>query len=535
MGVSNTTTFDGGNSGMTRNAPSGGSSGGASPSLDRLFDRLPPHSVESEMALLGSMIIDPTVIPDTMGIVRGADRFYHGHHGAIYEAIVQLYDTRRSLDLVQLVEVLRDADVLKDAGGEDYLVQLADQVPSAVAAPHYAKIVADKARLRDLIRVSGEVLYDAYHANPMGEEGVREIMDRAEMKVFEVAKEESTSDPQELRVLVMEEYDRIEAQDGTVTGLRTGFVDLDEKVHGLHPGEMLVLAARPSMGKTALALNLAEQLAMGGRTPWSPDRGEPSLPVAFFSLEMTKQAVTHRLISAYSGVSAQKFREGKRLHEKELEKVFDACNKLSQAPIFIDDTPALTVMQLRARARRLHAQHGVRAILIDYLQLLTAPGFGRENRQVEVSAISRQIKALAHELDVPIVCLSQLNRSSEDRRGNKPRMSDLRESGAIEQDADVVMLLHREEYYHIGDDAWFAANPDKEGEAELIIAKQRNGPTGVVYLQWDNDITRFLNRAHDSGYDHAHDARGYEPKASFQVGQATGPVGDFRDGGGPPF
>jgi len=370
---------------------------------------------------------------------------------------------------------------------------------------------------------------------------VREILDRAEMRVFEVAQEESVSDPQELRVLVMEEYDRIEAQDGTVTGLATGYMDLDAKLHGLHPGEMLVLAARPSMGKTAFALNLCEQVAFGGRTPWSSggSSGRSSggsgsdtatVPVAMFSLEMTKQAVTHRLISSYSGVSAAKFREGKRLHEKELERVFDTCAKLSRAPIFIDDTPALTVMQLRARARRLHAQHAVRAIVVDYIQLLTAPGSGRESRQIEVSTISRQIKALAHELSVPIICLSQLNRSSEDRKGNKPRMSDLRESGAIEQDADVVMLLHREEYYHIGDEDWLATNPDKEGQAELIIAKQRNGPTGTVYFQWDQDTTRFHNRASDGGYDHAHRGAIIEP-STFRTGTPTGPVANFRDGG----
>ncbi len=497
--------------------------------LDRLFDRLPPHSIEAEMALLGSMIIDPSVIPDVMGVVRGGDRFYSAAHGAIYDTMVRLYDSRRSVDLVQLLDVLRDGGVLEELGGEEYLVRLADSVPSAVAAPHYARTVADKARLRDLIRVAGEVLHEAYHAEASHAEGVRELLDRAEMRVFEVAKEESASDPQELRVLVMEEYDRIEAQDGGVTGLRTGFVDLDKKLHGLHGGEMIVLAARPSMGKTALALNICEQVALGGRTPWDAQGGDP-VPVAFFSLEMTKQAVTHRLISAYSGVSASKFREGRRLHEKELEKVFDACNRLSQAPIFIDDTPGLTVMQLRARARRLATQHGIRAILIDYLQLLTAPGAARESRQIEVSAISRQIKALAHELDVPVVCLSQLNRGTEDRKGNKPRMSDLRESGAIEQDADVVLLLHREEYYHIGDDDWFSKNPDKEGLAELIVAKQRNGPTGTVRLTWDSEITRFLNRADDGGY-------GYDAAATgaFQVGAATGPVADFRDGGGPEY
>jgi replicative DNA helicase len=323
---------------------------------------------------------------------------------------------------------------------------------------------------------------------------------------------------------------------------------------GLQPGELLIIAARPSMGKTAVAMNIAEQIALGG-TPWNPGAG-PQVPVAVFSLEMSKASVSLRLLSARSGVNAHELRTG-GLDDDTYERVFQAYQELSKAKIFIDDSPSLSVTALRARARRLVRQHDVKVIVIDYLQLLTAPAQGKESRQVEVSAISRGIKALARELNVPIICLSQLNRASEQREGNRPRMSDLRESGSIEQDADVIMLLHREEYYHVQDPSWAEENPDKLGVAELIVAKQRNGPVGVVSLTWDNRTTRFKN--HDP---HARAPIDYEKYAQsaappwdapaansntpapppapnkfgaggFIAKDKSGPVENFRDGGGP--
>jgi replicative DNA helicase len=465
--------------------------------VGRLFDREPPQSPEAEMSLLGCMILDPQVIGDVLMQVKSPGDFYAEKHGHIYTALLDLYDRTQSCDLVQLKTLLHDKGVLDQVGGTKYLVELASCVPSPVNWPHYAKIVADKAKLRRLISAAGQILHDAYHVGDLGPEGAREVLDKAETSVFDIAQEESSSDPTKLADLLEMEMKRIEADDfgeGAFTGVRTGYGDLDGMLQGLQPGELIIIAARPSMGKTALALNLAEQIATGSQ----PVPGAPAtrnVPIAIFSLEMSKSSLVQRLLSAKSGVSSQTLRGANRISNDELERLMIAADDLKKAPIYIDDTPSLTVLQLRARARRLVAQYSVKAIMIDYLQLMTAPGAARESRQVEVSAISRGVKALARELNVPVVCLSQLNRASETREGNRPRMSDLRESGSIEQDADVIILLHREDYYHVQDEEWMndPENADKIGTAELIIAKQRNGPTGVVKLKWDSSTTRFKN------------------------------------------
>lgn len=465
--------------------------------LGKLFDKMPPQSPEAEMSLLGSMILDPGVIGDVIALVNKPEDFYLEKHGHIFRALVDVFDRHHSGDLVQINELLRDRGVLDGIGGPDYLATLANSVPSAVNAPFYAKIVAEKAKLRRLIDASGQILYDAYHAGDLGPEGAKEVLDRAEMLVFEIAQEADKSDPQLLKDLLQEEIDRIEASEGKgYSGLPCGFTDLDEYLRGLQPGELLILAARPSMGKTALALNLAEQIAIGGGFD-AEGRPRQSHPVAVFSLEMSKSSVTQRLLSARSGISSQHLRSGQRV---DFKKLLEACSELEQAPIYIDDTPSMSILTLRARARRLVAQHGVKCIMIDYLQLMSAPSQARDGRQNEVSAISRGVKALARELSVPIVCLSQLNRASEQREGNRPRMADLRESGSIEQDADVILLLHREEYYHTQNPSWADENPDRVGIAEIIIAKQRNGPTGVVELKWDSSTTRFKNLSKYSGF-----------------------------------
>ncbi len=524
---------------------------GPTPSAEvgKLFDRLPPHSPEAEMALLGSMLLDTAVIPQVLDWVKGPEAFYNEAHGAIYRAIVELYDRHASLDLVQAVERLRDQQVLDRIGGPDYLVELAEGVPSAVNAPHFARIVAEKHRLRSLINAAGEMLYEAYHAGELGPDGVRTVLDSAQTALFNLADDPGQNDAQSLAELLFEEQERLEHMDGKdVTGLATGFMDLDKLTSGLQPGEMFILAARPSMGKTALALNLAEQVAMGGDAFASP--GSKRVPVAVFSLEMSKNALTQRLLSARSGVDLQRIRSGQI--GGDWQAINRACGELHDTPIIIDDTPGLTILQLRARARRLAQQFGIKCIIIDYLQLLTSPGAARESRQVEVSTISRGIKALAREMSMPVICLAQLNRGTEQREGNRPRMSDLRESGSIEQDADVVALLHREEYYHRNDPDWAEENPDKVGLAELILAKQRNGPTGIVKLTWDTATTRFKN--HDPFHSDADIGGGHhdpfaEPKPritpdrppparpasrqSFAPGKKTGPVSDFRDGGGP--
>jgi replicative DNA helicase len=497
------------------------------------------------MSLLGSMLLDPQMIPDVLPLVSRADQFYKESHGAIYDAIVEVYDRHHSGDLVQIAEHLRGRDQIELIGGPEYLVDLAESVPSAVNAPHYARIVADRARLRKLIDAAGTILYDAYHAG-QDSEGSKQVIDQAEMSIFDIAQEEQVGEPERLKELLQQQIELIEQAEGRgISGIETGFDDLDKLLSGLQQGEMLILAARPSMGKTALALNLAEQVAFGGRTPWSAGKGSKHVPVGFFSLEMSRGSLAQRLLSARSGIDAHKLRTGS-LTMDEWQKLSDAAGELYDVPIYIDDTPGMTVLNLRARARRMVAKHGVKVIFVDYLQLLTAPGAARESRQVEVSTISRQIKALARELSIPIVTLAQLNRGAEQRERNRPRMSDLRESGSIEQDADVVMLLHREAYYHKDDEEWVndPANEELLHLTELIIAKQRNGPTGVVKLTWDDTTTRFKNHdwRHGGGYggggynDYSSPSKAAENKPAkhgFAPGPKAGPAQDHRDGGGP--
>ena len=525
-----------------------------SATVGKLMDKLPPHSLEAEIALLGAMVIDAQVIGEAMLLVKSADEFFDPKHAAIFRAILELYDKHnvQELDLVTLLDVLRTNNMLELVGGIEYLGMIMESTPSAAGALHYARIVHEKYKLRKLIEISGELLFDSYNSGELGPDGSNNALETAEQKIFQITQEWQTGDVEPLAKLLKKEMDRIDASDKqSITGIRTHFVELDHMLSGMQPGELIIIAARPSMGKTAVALNIAEQISLGG-TPWNPGNTAP-VPIAVFSLEMSKSSVSLRLLSARSGVNAHELRSG-GLDDDTYERVFSAYQELSKAPMFIDDSPALSIMALRARARRLVRQHNVKCIVIDYLQLLTAPAQGKESRQVEVSAISRGIKALARELNVPIICLSQLNRASENREGNRPRMSDLRESGSIEQDADVIALLHREEYYHVQDPQWADENPDKIGIAELIIAKQRNGPVGVVALTWDNRTTRFKN--HDP---HARAPIDYEkysapsavpwdepakpvgpvgnppPKfgsGGFSAGDKTGPVADFRDGGG---
>lgn len=485
--------------------------------LGKLFDRMPPASAEAEMSLLGSMILDPNVIAEVIPILGGPGDFYQEKHAEIYKALVETYDRHNTGDLVQLNETLRDRGLLESLGGGEYLVQLSESVPSAVNAPHYARIVSEKGRLRRLIEAAGQILYEAYHSADVSADGAREVIDRAEQLIFEIAEKNDKNDPQTLQELLQDEIERIEASDGKgYSGLPTGFLDLDEKLRGLQPGELIILAARPSMGKTALALNIAEQVALGGGLDANGNPRSPQ-PILVFSMEMSKSSVTQRLLSAHSGVNMQHFRSGQRLSDRDYRRLMVSCDELSKAPIYIDDTPNMSVMMLRTRARRMVAQKGIKAIVIDYLQLMSAPGNVRDGRQNEVSAISRGVKALARELNVPVVCLSQLNRASEQREGNRPRMSDLRESGSIEQDADVIILLHREEYYHTQSPDWAEQNPDRVGIAELIVAKQRNGPTGVVELKWDTGVTRFRNlAAYDPGAGYS--GGGYQQPSAAATG-----------------
>jgi replicative DNA helicase len=433
--------------------------------------------------------------------------------------MVELYDRHSSLDIVQLNQLLIDRNVLEAVGGLDYLVQLANSVPSASNAAHYARLVKEKAMVRQLIGAAGDILYDAYHSP----DASQEILDRAEKLIFDIADRRDTVEIEALQDLIKQTMERIEATLGQeLTGLPTGFRELDVMTTGLQSGEMIIIAARPSMGKTALALNIAESMAMLGHG------------VGIFSLEMGKQQLVQRLLCARSGIDSQRLRRN-MLRDTEFRSLMTACDELQQAPVFIDDTPGLSLLQLRAKARRMAAKHAVKAIMIDYLQLMSTGG-RVESRQVEVSEISRGVKAMARELKVPVICLSQLNRAAETREGHRPRMGDLRESGSIEQDADVVMLLHREDYYHNDDQEWKENNPDKLGLAELILTKQRNGPTGTINLSWIAQSTRFRDHSSARPPGGWHEPKvDAEPTAPAPVRQRSTAASatPYRDGGGP--
>ncbi len=520
--------------------------------LAGLFDRLPPHSIEAEMCLLGSMILDYQVVGDVISQVSSGSMFFREPHAAIFDSLVRLYDERHSGDMVQLLEALKDRGVLDQVGGPEYIVELAQSVPSSVNAPHYARIVREKGQLRKLIDAAGQILYDAYHAAELGDDSARQVLDKAEQQIFDIAEQSAGIDSETLGELLQQTMDVLMQNEGrAITGIASGFYDLDEMMSGLQPGELIILAARPSMGKTALALNLAEQIA-GHGLPHAKEGTRA--PVAFFSMEMSRQSITQRLLCAHAGVDSHRLRTN-RLGHDDFRKLHQSCGVLSELPVYVDDTPGLTVLMLRAKARRMVKQYGIKCIVIDYLQLMGAPGAAREGRQQEVSAISRGVKALARELSVPVVCLSQLNRSAEQREGHRPRMADLRETGSIEQDADVIILLHREAYYHQGDEGWLAENATRINEAELIVAKQRNGPTGTVQLTWDSSTTRFKNYAPmtsspgrcaaaggGAGSSGGGGGGGYQPKperpasapgSSFGTRPKTGPEQGFRDGGGP--
>jgi replicative DNA helicase len=433
-----------------------------------------PESVAAEAAVLGSMIIDPECIGEVVEQLKAND-FYRTEHQIIFSALVALYEKNKgeAIDAVLLRDQLEKGKHLDAAGGVEYIARIMDSVPSSANVAYYAGIVKDKSLLRDTIAAVSQILEDVYDES--GE--TSEKLDEAERRIFAVTDKRISGAAVPLKDLVTRAYELIEKRDGKyVTGLATGYHELDDKTCGLQNGEMIIVAGRPSMGKTSLALNIAEHIGVVDK-----------IPVAIFSLEMGRQQLAERFLCSASGVDAQAVRKG-MLTTEDYEKLVEACGALSESPIYIDDTSTLTPLELRAKARRLKSQHDIRCIIVDYLQLMHL-GTGRvESRQQEIATISRYVKALARELNVPVVMLSQLNRAPEGREGHRPRMSDLRESGSIEQDADVVILLHREDYYHRGEGDY-----QENNTAELIIAKQRNGPTGNVPLIFREKSTRFEN------------------------------------------
>lgn len=437
---------------------------------DPLLRNVPPHSAEAERAVLGALLIDPSSVDEVAELLK-PDDFYSQAHSAIYQTVLDLWQANHPVDVVLLNEELTRKGMLEQVGGTAALAELCEVVPTSANAAYYADVVRNRAMQRRLIQVSASIQKDAFETT----ESIEDLLDRSEQSLFEVTQKRIKSEAVSVGFVVKEAYDALLAreQGGGITGLSSGFADLDELTAGFQPGEMTILAARPSMGKTSFALNLLKNMAVyGGHS------------AAFFSLEMPRIQVTSNMLCALGKLDGHRLRGG-FLSREEKRDFLNACEMLEPAQLYIDDTPHLSTMELRAKARRLKSQYDIELIAIDYLQLMTGSSTSaRESRQVEVSEISRQTKALARELEIPIICLAQLSRKVEDTKDNKPRMSHLRESGSLEQDADKIMLLHRPEYYD-------RENPDLKNKAEVIVAKNRNGPTGEVELLFINNQMRF--------------------------------------------
>jgi replicative DNA helicase len=438
--------------------------------------KVPPHSIEAEQAVLGGLMLDNNAWDQVADRVGERD-FYRHDHRQIFRAIGNLADRSQPFDVVTMSEWLENNGLIEEAGGMAYLGTLAKDTPSAANIAAYADIVREKSVLRQLIQVGTEIAEKGF--NPQGE-GSKALLDEAEKRVFQIAEQgarnsQGFADMRSLLKLAVERIEILHEQDDPITGVATGFDDLDEKTSGLQPGDLVIVAGRPSMGKTTFSMNIAEYAAVKG-----------GKPVAVFSMEMPGEQLTNRMLSSMGRIDQHRLRTG-NLEDDDWPRLTSAVGMLSEVPMFIDDTPALTPTELRARARRLYREHGeLGLIVIDYLQLMQGGGgSGSENRAAEISEISRSLKALAKELSVPIIALSQLNRSLEQRPNKRPVMSDLRESGAIEQDADVIIFIYRDEVYN-------EDSPDK-GTAEIIIAKQRNGPIGTTRLTFLGKYTRFEN------------------------------------------
>lgn len=434
--------------------------------------RIPPQNSEAEKSVLGAMLIDDEAIGSAIEVLDES-WFYEDAHRKIYRAIVDLYSERKNVDLITISDKLRGANLLDNVGGVTYLSSIIDFVPTSANVEHYAQIVREKGILRKLIKNATTVITSAYE----GDGNVQEIVDNAERLIFEVADLKQKSRSFHIKDLVregIETIDHLYQRKEHITGVPTGFTEIDKMTSGLQKSDLIIIAARPSMGKTAFAITIGENVGI-----------EHNSGVAIFSLEMSKEQLVQRMICSQARVDAHKVRTG-FLSPADWPKLTSAAGKLSKSNIFIDDTPAITSLELRAKARRLKANHDIKLIILDYIQLMR--GINKtESRQQEISEISRSLKALAREIGVPIIALSQLSRAVESRQDHRPQLSDLRESGAIEQDADVVFLLMREEYYNQTD--------ENRGIAEVILAKQRNGPVGTVKLAFKKEFIRFENLA----------------------------------------
>lgn len=466
---------------MTRNNGQDGPSR-SQQKVARLLEQLPPHAIEAEMCVLGSALIDPTSLDDLVQILRGED-FYKPANGEIFDEMVRLREAHNSLDIVQLHQALVDRDIIEAVGGQEYLVELATSVPSAHNAVHYARLVHDKSINRRVIEVAGQMLQAGY-SDPSDPQS---LLDDAGAAIFKLTQQSDQRPAVRADQTFNETMASLDPDTRCDRSIETGFVDIDQMTSGVRKGEVTVIAARPSIGKSALALNMATYMARHDHS------------VGFFSLEMSRGEICTRMLSSEAGVSSHRMRCCRFLSADDYSALGAAAGRMTPIALYIDDSSALTTTQLRAKSRLLVSRYDVSVLFVDYLQLVR---FDRrtESRRVEVGEISRAMKALARELDVPVVCMSQLNRASETRESHRPRMSDLRESGDLEQDADVVCLLHREEVHHEGDAKWLCENQDKVGVAELIIAKQRNGPTGTVMLTWHGETMTFKSYSNASLY-----------------------------------
>lgn len=439
---------------------------------EALIKRVLPHSIEAEQAVVGAMLIDKEAIVAASEMISCED-FYQVSYGVIFESMVELFNEGKPIDFVILQERLKEKDVPEEISTPKYLGELAVAVPTSVNVSSYARIVYEKSMMRKLIKINEEIANTCY----AGAESMDVIMEITEKRIFELLQNRNTGDYVPIKEIVLNALDRIEMASkskGTVTGIPTGFTDLDYKLSGLQPSDLILVAARPSMGKTAFVLNIAQHVAF-----------KQNQSVAVFSLEMSKEQLVNRLFSLESHVDAQNLRTG-NLKDADWEKLIESAGIIGKSNLIIDDTPGISVTELRSKCRKYKLEQGLKLIIIDYLQLMSGSvGKRSDSRQQEISEISRSLKAIARELNVPVIALSQLSRAVEQRPDHRPMLSDLRESGAIEQDADVVMFIYRDDYYN--------KDTDTPNQAEINIAKQRNGPIGTVNLAWIPNYTKFAN------------------------------------------
>ena len=438
---------------------------------EALIKRIMPNHLEAEQSVIGSMIIDRDAVIAASETLNRED-FYHQQYGILFEAIVELFNAEQPVDVVTLQNHLREKDVPEEISSLEYVGELVAAVPTSANIKYYANIVKEKATLRRLIKINEEIANQCY----LGKESLEDIMAETEKQIFNLLQNRNSSDYVPIKQVVIHALEKIEMASkmkGNVTGIATGFVDLDYRMSGLQPSDLILVAARPSMGKTAFVLNVVDYVTVR--------RGTPCM---VFSLEMSKEQLVNRMLSMESSVDSQKLRTG-TLTDSDWDAVVEGVGVIGRSSLIIDDTPGISISELRSKCRKVKLEHGVGMIIIDYLQLMTGSSRGSDSRQQEISEISRSLKALAREMQAPVVALSQLSRACETRTDHRPMLSDLRESGAIEQDADVVMFLYRDDYY----------NKDSEMKdmAEVIIAKQRNGPIGTVNLVWMPQYTRFAN------------------------------------------